>query len=144
MNKAVPNPPLVVNRWPKNLNDVLVRAMMKPPQQLHEGNSPCGRPRCKKLHAHTCWHDFESASMGEKFRVHVTTNCRTKNIIYLIECRKCKKKYIGETENPLHLRMDGHRSDHYCKLSNKPVAEHFKGEGTPFGKKNPFSVFIFK
>ena len=35
--KVVPNPPLVANRRPKNLNDLLVRATMKPPQQLQEG-----------------------------------------------------------------------------------------------------------
>ena len=33
--------------------------------------------------------------------------------------------YVGETENPLHLRMNGHRYDYYRKLPDKPVAEHF-------------------
>ena len=121
---AVPNPPLVANRWPKDLNDLLVRATMKPPQQLHEGNSPCGRPHCKRCAHIRAGMTFESAKMGEKFRAHVTANCRTKNIVYLIECSKCKKQYIGETENPLHLHMNGHRSDCYCKLSDKPVSEH--------------------
>ena len=63
--------------------------------------------------------------MGEKVSAHVTTDCRTKNIVYLIECRNCKKNYIGETENPLQLRVYGHRSDYYRKLLDKPVAEHF-------------------
>ena len=96
MNKAVPNPPLVANRRPKNLKDLLVRAMMKPPQQLHEGTSPCGKPRCKScMHIRT-GNAFESAAPGEKFQTHVTANCKTKNIVYLIECRKCKKNSISE------------------------------------------------
>ena len=132
MKKAVPNPPLVANRRPKNLNDLLVRATMKPPQQLHEGNSPCGRPRCKSCAHIRAGVTFESARTGEKFRARVTANCRTKNIVYLIECRKCRKQYIGETENPLHLRMNGHRSDYYRKLSDKPVAEHFNTTGHSF------------
>ena len=108
----------------QNLKDFLVRVTMKPPQQLYEGNSPCGRPHCK-----SCTHiwmsvTFESTTTGEKFRAHVTANCRTKNIIYLIECRKCMKQHIRETENPLHLWMNGHRSDYYWKLSNQPVAKH--------------------
>ena len=34
-------------------------------------------------------------------------------------------QYVGETENPLHLRMNGHRSDYYRRLPDKPVAKHF-------------------
>ena len=132
MKKAVPNPPLVANRRSKNLNDLLVRATMKPPQQLHEGNSPCGRPRCKSCTHIRAGTTFESARTGEKFRARVTTNCRTKNIVYLIECRKCRKQYIGETDNPLHLRMNSHRSDYYRKLSDKPVAKHFNTIGYSF------------
>ena len=29
-----------------------------------------------------------------------------------------------ETDNPLHLRMNGHRSDYYRGLADKPVAVH--------------------
>ena len=99
MKKAVPNPPLVANRQPKNLKDLLVRVMMKPPQQLYEGTSPCGKPRCKScMHIRT-GNAFESARTGEKFQAHVTANCKTKNILYLIQCRKCKKTvYRGDGE----------------------------------------------
>ena len=132
MKEAVPNPPLVANRRPKNLKGLLVRVMMKPPQQLYEGNSSCGRPHCK-----SCMHiwtglTFESATTGEKFQARVTANCRTKNIVYLIECWGVKKTYIGETKNPLHLRMNGHRSDYYRKLPHQPVAEHFNIIGHSF------------
>ena len=123
----VPNPPLVANRRLKNLKDLLVRETTKPPQQLHKGNSLCGRSRCKSCAYIWTGMTFESARTGEKFGAHVTANCRTKNIVYLIKCHKCRKQYTGETENPLHLRMNGHtcRSDHYHKLSDKPITEHF-------------------
>ena len=132
MKEAVPSPPLVANRRPKNLKDLLVRASLKPPLQRHEGSTRCGRPRCK-----SCMHiktgiTFKSAVTGENFRAKVTANCKTSNLIYLIECRKCNKQYVGETENPLHLRMNGHRSDYYRKLSDKPVAEHFNTIGHTF------------
>ena len=141
MNKAVPNPPLVADRRPKNLKDLLVRAMMKPPQQLHEGTSTCGKPCCKScMHIRT-GKAFESAAMGEKFQTHVMANCKTKTIVYLIECRKCKKKYIRETENPLHLRINGHRSDYYRKLPDKPVAEYFNTTGHSF---EDLTVMIIK
>ena len=34
-------------------------------------------------------------------------------------------QYVGETENPLHIRMNGHRSDIRTKKVDKPVAAHF-------------------
>ena len=43
-----------------------------------------------------------------------------------------QKTVYRETENPLHLRMNCHRSIYYCKLSDKPVAEHFNMIGHSF------------
>ena len=132
MRKAVPHPPLVSYRRPRNLNDLLVRALLKSPQQLHKGTHQCNRPRCK-----TCMHirtetKFGSTVTGETFLAKVTATCKTANVIYLMECRKCKKQYVGETENPLHLRINGHRSDFHRKLPDKPVAVHFNSPGHSF------------
>ena len=129
MKETVPNPPLVANWRPKNLKDLLVSVLLKPPLQRHEGSTRCGRPRCKSwMHIKTGI-IFSSAVTGENFQEKVTANCKTNNLIYLIECCKCNKQYVGETENPLHLQMNGHRSDCYCRLSDKPVAEHFNTIG---------------
>ena len=38
-------------------------------------------------------------------RMYYTTTCKTRNIIYLIECRKCQKQYVRETQNPLHIDL---------------------------------------
>ena len=57
---------------------------------------------------------FKSAVTGENFRAKVTANCKTSNLIYLMECRKCNKQYVRETE-----------TDYYHKLSDKPEGEHF-------------------
>ena len=118
MKRIVSSVPLVAYRCPKNLKDLLVRATLKPPQQSYKGTRQCGRPRCK-----TCTHvkmgvRFSSAANGETFRAWATANCKTSNIIYLIECQKCGKQYVGKTENPLHLRLNGHRSDYHRRLSN--------------------------
>ena len=132
MKQSVPYPPLVAYRRPRNLKDLLVRTSMKPPQQSYTGSCQCRRPRCK-----TCVHikpgtRFVSKVTGEKFFARVTATCKTTNIVYLIECRKCGKQYVGETENALHLRMNGHRSDFYRKLPDKPVAVHFNTTGHKF------------
>ena len=43
--------------------------------------------------------------------IHATTTCKTRNVMYLIECRKCRKQYVGETQNLLHICLNGHRND---------------------------------
>ena len=90
-----------------------------------------GRPRCK-----TCAHikmgvGFSSAVTGEEFRARTTTNCKTSNVVYLIECRKRNKQYVGETKNPLHLRLNGHRLDYYRRLPDN-VGMHFNSLGHTF------------
>jgi tripartite motif-containing protein 2/3 len=46
-------------------------------------------------------------------------DCKSRNIIYLITCKKCHIQYVGETGNPLHTRMNAHR---YNILNKKPTA----------------------
>ena len=66
---------------------------------------------------------------GQSYKVHTTATCKTKNLVYLIECRKCNKQYVGETENALHIRLNDHRSDVKTKKMEKPVAAHFNLPG---------------
>ena len=90
-----------------------------------KGSHLCGRHDCKTC-AHVAMHtDFMSEATGKIFRTQVFTNFKTCNIIYLIEWHKCKIRYIGETENPLHLKMNRHRADYYQSLPDKLVVKHF-------------------
>ena len=54
---------------------------------------------------------FTSHSIGIKHRTRFSFTCKTKNLVYLIQCSNCGLQYVGETKNPLHIRMNGHRSD---------------------------------
>ena len=38
---------------------------------------------------------------------------------------RCGLHYVGETENSLHIRMNGHRSDIRTKKLEKSVVAHF-------------------
>ena len=57
---------------------------------------------------------------------------QSSNVIYLIECARCRKQYVGEMENPVHLRMNGHRSDYYRSVPDKFIAIHFNTSGHMF------------
>ena len=40
---------------------------------------------------------FKSKATKEKNKIRQNINCRSKNIIYLVECKKCGKQEIGST-----------------------------------------------
>ena len=48
--------------------------------------------------------------------------CKSKCIIYAVNCTSCEKVYIGRTVQPLHDRLSGHRSNFY-KLLNEEVVD---------------------
>ena len=43
-----------------------------------------------------------------------STNCKSKNVLYMLQCTKCPKDtdntYIGQTRQECHSRMNGHRA----------------------------------
>ena len=52
--------------------------------------------------------DVFSATGEEQYiKEHIT--CSSKNLIYMIECKKCKKQYIGQTKHRLNERFGEHR-----------------------------------
>jgi hypothetical protein len=45
------------------------------------------------------------------FKICCTVNCKSANIIYILECSVCGLQYIGESKQPFHKRLTEHRSD---------------------------------
>ena len=55
----------------------------------------------------------EDSQGGKSYSVKCTgenMNCGTKNVIYLISCRKCAVQNVGETSQTLRCRFNNHRS----------------------------------
>ena len=97
--------------------------------------------RCK-----TCRHiqliiTFKGSVTGKTYPIKATVNCKTANVVYVIECTKCNEQYVGETENTLHIRMNGHRSGIKHLRLEKPVASHFNSEGHSLEN---FSIFVIE
>ena len=83
--------------------------------------------------------NFKSPVTGKVHRVKASADCKTSNVIYVIECNKCAIQYVGETENALHIRMNGHRSDIKNRRLEKPVAKHFNSVGHSL---DDLSIFV--
>ena len=82
-----------------------------------------GTKRCKHSQCLTCGMIKESASFtshvtGNKYIFAGEANCRTENIIYLIECERCHKQYVGKTTRQLNVRMGEHRTDPTLGISS--------------------------
>ena len=63
------------------------------------------------------------------WKINKNVNCLTTNIVYLIECTKCKERYIGESERALKSRLADHRG--YVKNYHFDTATgaHFSKSG---------------
>ena len=59
----------------------------------------------------------------------ISATCKTKGVIYLIECSKCGIQYVGMTKNALQKRFTSHRSDIKNKKKTSSVAKHFNLPG---------------
>ena len=87
---------------------------------------PCGTPRCKTCPILKVTDEFSSHTTGHLFQVKFHASGKSSNIVYLITCRRCGLQYVGETSQPLHARINGHRSDIMHRRTDVSlVAEHF-------------------
>ena len=90
LKRAFPNKPIIAYRRPKNLCDLLVSASLKPLHlQEAKGSLPCGTKRCL-----TCQHirtgtTVQSTFTGRTFNIRATANCKSSNVVYLIQCTLC-------------------------------------------------------
>ena len=136
----VPKPCLSLRKT-KNLRQYLVRAKLKnctdptplndtihiPITQDLQGNSAgCATPGCKCCRVMSRKNRIISSFNNKIFSTPKFTNCRTTNVIYLLECTKCTKRnqYVGQTQRCMNARLGGHRAASRLK-PNLPLYKHF-------------------
>ena len=99
------------------------------PRATHPPNTPCGRSRCKICPALMTTDRFTSHCTGKTYTLRSSATCKSKDVVYLIQCKRCGLQYVGETEQALNERLNSHRSDIKRKNIDKPVAAHFNKPG---------------
>ena len=103
--------------------------------------SPCTPNRsykcCRQMKSTST---FKNRITGKVYKIFHRVNCRDRNVIYLLECTKCNDKpYVGKSEPPTNLRMNGHRSD--AKKTDKlAVDTHFGQPGHNFERDAKFTI----
>ena len=68
---------------------------------------------------------YTSKVTGKQHKIFCTVFCKSANVIYILECSVCGLQFIGESKQPFHKRLNGHRSD-LAKKPFLPVRQHFR------------------
>ena len=85
---------------------------------------------------------FPVIRTGKVFKVKFNASCKSSNVIYLITCRRCGLKYVGETGQPHHMRVNGHRYDiAHRRTEESPVAERFNSGAH---EESDMTVMVFE
>ena len=71
--------------------------------------------RCLMARCMTCGlmnRNETATTNGTSVKLAQNVNCKTENVIYFAQCKKCNKEnsYVGKTTQELHHRVMGHRS----------------------------------
>ncbi len=103
--------PMVAYKRPKNLQDYLVSSIYRKDDDSVSSSSMCNRRRCSHCQHITIGSSFTSHITDKTYNMRHDTNCSTKDVIYMITCKKCSKQYVGQTSQPVSKRMNSHRFD---------------------------------
>ena len=132
MAEVYPEPPLVAHSRPQNIRDKLIRAKL--PSKARKKRVIPGMHKCKKQNCKICpWvvtNKVAKATHTDKV-VHLSKeyNCQTSNLVYLVQCKKCKDQYIGETKHTLEHRFNQHLGYVRRKETDKATGDHFNKKG---------------
>ena len=82
---------------------------------------------------------FMSNTTKQKYNIHHRVNCRSKFVIYLLECIMCKIQYVGKSEQPMNIRINKHR-DNVTRVDAIQVCQHFNQTSHNFQHHARFTI----
>ena len=112
MNQEVKNiftpGPVASFRSARKISTYLVKAKLYPVEGM-VGSKKCGKSRCQVCLNIEETDTFASWTTGKSFKINQKLNCDDKCLIYLLTCKCCAKKYVGEPTDEFHLRWNNYR-----------------------------------
>ena len=117
----------------KILTTLLVRTKLRTtaPSNQPSGSFRCGNKRyCTCIYISDGQTDYTFHTTGDTSTINHRIECNSRKVLYMVECRRCNKQYIGETKRQLTKRFNEHRRPvHKQVLFNNSklmaVSEHF-------------------
>ena len=108
------------------------------PHENSSGQQPAGIKKCNHPRCLTCSFlregqtNYTFFTTNEARKITDSTPCHSKNLIYLIECKRCHLQYIGETKRQFSERFGEHRRsilNHKQLSTTTPVSLHVNQAG---------------
>ena len=131
-------------RRAKNLKDTLVRAKIKPlvEEQVEKGTFRCnGRRSCQICPIVVEGDTFGNFNESRSFtNFSGAYNCNSQNVVYLLQCNICNKKYVGSTTTKFRQRFNVYKS--YYRTYARKYNEGSLDSGKPVPQANFFAHFF--
>ncbi|XP_072262511.1 uncharacterized protein [Pyxicephalus adspersus] len=123
---------LYKEKWPSNLAKYMVRICIPLKYSSKPGSTFCGDLKCSVCPYIESTTTFTGKNKNKVYKISGILNCTTKNVIYLITCKKCEQQYVGQTTRMVKKRFTVHLSGIRSQKESKNesfLANHFKSEG---------------
>ena len=92
-----------------------------------------------------CNNEFSSTVTGKKYKVRGNLSCKSQNVVYLINCKKCKQQYVGSAlKDNFKSRFRVHKSDINTGKDRCGVAKHFLAKCTDVGKLENLEIQLIE
>ena len=138
--------PVIAYKRNRNLRDYLVQRKIVNNKALRSSTLKPGQcsPCLSRVNNQCCKQvlqtkEFRSNITQKTYIIFHRLNCKSKHLIYLLECRKCKLQYIGKCETAFNLRLNNHRKDS-TKEDAIPASKHFNTSGHNFSTDAKFTL----
>jgi hypothetical protein len=132
LKECFPEPPLTAFRRQPNLRNLLIKSKVpapidRYPKRKLKGMTSCGKqcPACPYIL------EGNKVKIDEKstWNIEKKFSCESFNIIYLLNCNKCKQKYIGTTGRQLKSRIAEHKGYIAQQVSSRATGHHWNLPG---------------
>ena len=124
--EVFPEPPLIAYTRPQTIRDKLIRAKVPPakskPRRVIPGMHKCGK-NCEICPYVKTQKLVKATYTNEVVHLPKHYDCKTKNIVYIVQCIKCNDQYIGQTKKTLEDRFKQHLS--YVANNTQATGQHF-------------------
>ena len=92
--------------------------------------------RCKQVIDTSTFRSYQTQKLYTIFH---KLNCKSKFIIYLMECALCKVQYVGKAETAINIRLNNQRKD-INNPKSIPADVHFRKPGHSFNQHAKFTI----
>ena len=115
---------IVSRRQPKNLKKQLTQARFVS-ERTSNTVTQCGEPRCGTCAIIMIGIDIKLKN-GKTWYVKCPMNCKSRNIICILICAKCRSFYVGQTENIRQRVTLPRQQINHEEYSHLTVSEHIR------------------